>query len=256
VLNQKFTTFNSRTNHSRAVGFNTKRKFRIIMKFWKILILNLFISVTYGQNSQPKKFVFKKSIVSSENGISNLKSKTDSLINTNYKPNGNDSLINIKLKEIQVNEFLTQTPETQIYIEIQNNYIWRHTEQKNKMIGDYLMIEKNSGILNFYNKSKSVNYKKYDLFAENYEYKIIKNRKDRKKIKGFDCYKLTLIKKDKESDLENTIYEMYVTEQIELPIHSVINLSKYFPNNFPMEIKIWEEKLSGIIEFYKLIEIE
>ncbi|WP_439133070.1 hypothetical protein [Polaribacter sp.] len=226
------------------------------MKFWIILILSLSVSVIYGQNKQPKKFVFKKSIVSTENGISDLESKTDSLIDTNYKMKRKDSLINRKLKEIQMTEFLTQTPETEIYVEIENDSIWRYTKQKGKIIGDYFMIKKNSGILNYYDKSKSVNYKKYDLFAKNQESRIIENRKDRKKIKGFDCYKLTIINKDKESDLGNTIYEMYVTDQIELPVHSVINLNKLVLNNFPMEIKIWEEKLSGIIELYELIEIE
>ncbi|WP_298884709.1 hypothetical protein [uncultured Polaribacter sp.] len=226
------------------------------MKFWIILILSLSISVIYGQDKQPKKFVFKKSIVSNESGISNLESKTDSLIDTSYKPNGKDSVLNRSFKEIQMTKFLTQTPETEIYVEIENDSIWRFTKQKGRMIGDYFMIKKNNGILNYYDKSKSINYKKHDLFAHNDKYQIIKNRKDRKEIKGFDCYKLTIIKKDKESDLGNTVYEMYVTEQIELPIHSVLNLSKLIPNIFPMEIKIWGEKLSGIIEFYELIEIE
>jgi hypothetical protein len=226
------------------------------MKFWIILILNLSISVVYGQSKQPKKFVFKKSMISSKSGIADLESKTGSLIDATYKPNEKDSLINRKLKEVQMTEFLTQTPETEIYVEIQNDSIWRHTKQKDKIIGDYFMIQKNNGILNYYDKSKSVNYKNYDLFAQKNKYEIIENRKDKKQIKGFDCYKLTLIKKDTESDLGNTIFEMYVTDQIELPIHSVINLNKLVPNTFPMEIKISKEKLSGIIELYELIRVE
>jgi hypothetical protein len=67
---------------------------------------------------------------------------------------------------------------------------------------------------------------------------------------------LTLIKKDTENNLGNTIYEMYVTDQINLPVHSVFNLTKLFPNTFPMEIRISEEKLSGMAEQYKLIKIE
>lgn len=207
-------------------------------------------------NSKPTKFVFKKSMVSSQSGISNLESKMDALIDVTYKPNGKESLTNKKLKEMQMTEFLTQTPEAEIYVEIQNDSIWRYTKQKGKMIGDYFMIKKNSGILNYYDKSKSINYKKYDLFAHNDEYQIVKNPKDKKFIKSLECYKLTIIKKDKESALGNTIYEMYVTEQIELPIHSVVNLTKLIPNKFPMEIKIWKEKLSGMSELYELIEIE
>jgi hypothetical protein len=195
-------------------------------------------------------------MVSSQSGISELESKTDSLIKANYSPNGKDSLMNKRLKEMKMTDVLTRTPETEIHIEIQNDSIWRFTKQKGKMIGDYFMIQKNSGILNYYDKSKSVNYRKYDLFAKNHKYEIIENRKDRKEIKGFECYKLTLIKKDTESDLGNTIYEMYVTDRIELPIHSVINLTKLVPNTFPMEIKVSEEKLSGMAELYELIGIE
>ncbi len=201
-------------------------------------------------------------MVSSQSEISNLESKTNSLNDATYKPNGEDSLMNKKLKEMKMTDFLPQTSETEIYVEIQNDSIWRYTKQKGKIIGDYFMIQKNSGILSYYDKSKSVNYRKYDLFDNNHEYEIIKNRKDRKdrkdrkEIKGFECYKLTLIKKDTESDLGNTIYKMYVTDRIELPIHSVINLTKLLPNTFPMEIKISEEKLSGMAELYELIGIE
>jgi hypothetical protein len=49
---------------------------------------------------------------------------------------------------------------------------------------------------------------------------------------------------------------MYVTDQIELPIHSVINISKFVPNSFPMEILVSEENLSGLANLYELIEIK
>jgi len=195
-------------------------------------------------------------MVTSQSGISDLKSKTDSLIDVTYNPKGKDSLMNKRLKEMQMTEFLAQTPETEIYVEVQKDSIWRYTKQNGAMIGDYFMIQKNSGILNYYDKSKSVNYRKYDLFSQNQEYEIIENKKDRKEINGFDCFKLKLVKIDKESDLGNTIYEMYVTDQIDLPIHSVINLTKLVPNTFPMEIKVSEEKLSGMAELYELIGIE
>ena len=194
-------------------------------------------------NSKPTKFVFKKSMVSTQNGISTLKSKQDSLMNK-------------ELMEIQTTDFLTQTPETEIHIEIQNDSIWRYAKQKGKMIGNYFMIQKNIGTLNYYDKSKSVNYRTYDLFAQNHEYEISENREDRKQIKGFNCFKLTLVKIDKQSDLGNTIYEMYVTEKIALPLHSVINLTKLVPNTFPMEIKVSEENLSGMTELYELKTVE
>jgi len=206
--------------------------------------------------SKPSKFVFKKSLVSTKNGIYDLKSKLDSLIDTANQLNGKNSLRNKKLKEMNMIEFLTQTPEIEIHIEVQSDSIWRFRKQKGKMIGDYFMILKNNGILNYYDKSKTVNYRNYDLFKQNHEYEISENKNDRKEIKGFDCYKLTFVEIDKESDLGNTIYEMYVTDQIELPVHSIINFSKLVPNTFPMEIRVTEEKFSGMAELYELIKIK
>jgi ABC-type antimicrobial peptide transport system permease subunit len=90
-----------------------------------------------------------------------------------------------KFKEMQMTEFLTQTPETEIYVEIHNDSIWRHTKQNGKLIGDYFMIQKNNGILNYYDKSKSVNYKKYDLFAQKNKYEIIENELAAGKYKDY-----------------------------------------------------------------------
>ena len=207
-------------------------------------------------HSNPTRFVFKKSMVASQSGISNLESKTDSLIDATYNPNGKDSWINKRLKGIRMTDFLTQTPDTEIYLEVINDTIWRHTKQNGKMIGDYFMIKRSNGILYYYDKSKSVNYRKYDLFAINDEYEISENKEDRKEIKGYDCFKLTLMIKDPESDLGDSIYEMYVTDRIDLPAHSVINLTKEISNIFPMEIKILGENLPGMAELYELIEIK
>jgi hypothetical protein len=232
------------------------------MKNMKYILLALFLigcasSIKVPENSSaPTRFVFRKSMVFTERGISNLNSKTDSLIDVTYNQNGKDSLTNKSLKEIQMTDFLTQTPDTEIHVEVQNDSIWRYTMQDGSMIGDYLMIQKNNGVLNYYDKSKSLNYRKYDLFEKNREYEIVEDRNDTKEIKGFVCYKLILILKEPESDLGNTIYNMYVSDKINLPIHSVLNVPVLVPNTFPMEIKIDSDNLSGLTEKYELIEVE
>ena len=195
-------------------------------------------------------------MVFSENGISNLKLRQDSLIDAMVNPNGKDSLMNKQLKELQMTDFITQRSETEIHVEVQNDSVWRYTKQKGEMIGNYLLILKNSGILHYFDKTKSVNYRKYDLFRKNDEFEIFTDRKDRKEIQGYNCFKLRLVKFDEESDFGNTIYEMYVTEEIDLPVHSVINMGEFIPNTFPMEIRVSEEKLTGMADLYELIEIE
>ena len=206
--------------------------------------------------SQPTIFVFKKSIVASPEASSNLILKRDSLIDVTSQPNGKDSLINIKLKDHQMVELLTKSPPIEIIVEVQNDSIWRHSEQSGNMIGDFILLQKNKGILNYYDKSKSVKYREFDLFAFNDSYEVIEDRSSKKIINGFYCYKLTLIKKNSQSDLGNTKYSMYVTNEIDLPIHSVINLTKLVPNTFPLEISVSEEKLPGLVEHYILSEMK
>ncbi|CAL2101503.1 conserved hypothetical protein [Tenacibaculum sp. 190130A14a] len=223
----------------------------IRMKYLFILIFFSLVSCSSTKkltenSTKPTKFVFKESMVSIQTGISDLETKTK----------GKDSLLNKKLNGIKMSQLLLKKPNTEIYVEIENDTVWRYTKQEGIMIGDYFMIQKNTGVLHYYDKSKSINYKKYDLFAKNHEYEIIENREDVKEIKGFKCYKLTLIKKERESDLGYTKYEMYVSDQIELPIHSVINLTKFMPNTFPMEIRISNGDFSGVTQLYELIKID
>lgn len=195
-------------------------------------------------------------MISSESGISNWNFMLDTLIDA-ASPKAEDSLMKMNFKEFLKKDFPAHMPgSTTLHVEIKNDSIWRYNTKNGEMIGDYVMIEKNSGILNYYNKTKSVNYRKFDLFENGHEYEILENKKDRKEIRGYDCFKVTLIKKDAESDLGNTIYEMYVTDQMDLPVHSVINLTTLVPNTFPMEINISEENLPGLAEQYELIEIQ
>lgn len=205
---------------------------------------------------QPTRFVFQKSIVATAKASSNLIFKQDSLIDEIYHPNGKDSLTVKKLKELQMEELFTRSPQTEIIVEVQNDSIWRHTRQDGTMIGDFLLLQKNSGVLNYYDKTKSVNYRKFDLLALQDSYDVIEDRNNTKLIKGFICHKLILIRKNSQSDLGDTMYSMYVTNQIDLPIHSVTNLSKLIPHTFPLEISVSEENLPGLVEHYILTEME
>ncbi|GER60391.1 hypothetical protein ULMA_24990 [Patiriisocius marinus] len=193
---------------------------------------------------------------SNEEGIISLDTKTDSLIDTEYNQNRYDLLAINNLLKMQMTDFLTKTPIVNIHLEIIKDSIWRHKTQDGVMLGDYIMIHKNSGVLHYYDKLKSWNYRKHDLFAENHLYELIENRDNRKEINGYDCYQLILILQENDSDFGNTIYEMYVTNQINLPIHSVINLTKLVSNTFPMEISISSEKSPNISEKYTLIEMD
>ncbi|WGH75601.1 hypothetical protein P8625_00115 [Tenacibaculum tangerinum] len=223
-----------------------------------ILLLNGYVAVaqTNKKLNSYNHFIFKKSMQISQEGLSNFQQKQDSLIDSEYPLGEKDSLINKKLKSLNLINIFKKTSDIEIHVEYTNDSIWRYKKQNGEMIGDYLMILKEKGILHYYDKTKQHLYNKYNLFNKKYEYVVIKDLENRKIIQGFDCFFLKLIRKDPESDLGNTIYEMYVTNEIELPLHSVLNINEYLENTFPVEVKIFEGKLSGIAETIKLVSYQ
>ncbi|TWI03229.1 hypothetical protein IQ05_00159 [Flavobacterium tiangeerense] len=157
-------------------------------------------------------------------------------------------------------DLLKETPKTKIYIEFKNDSIWRYTTEKDIIIGDIFSLTKNNGNLDYRPKfEREKIYKTYDLFANKDKYIIEINKNKTKKILNYICYyvKLTRIENDNsEFSSGNTIYEMFVTKSIKLPVHSIIDISKKITEFFPLEIKVWQEKLIGAYEFYSASEIK
>jgi len=209
------------------------------------------------QNPTPTKFVFEKYRVLTESGIDELTKMKDSAIDNEYNPSGKGTITNESLKKIPLPSIRINSDLSQVYVDIINDSIWRYTKQNNKFIQDYILIKKDNGIIKYYDKSRTVNIKERDLFKNNDTYRITRNENDKKNILGYECFKITLIKVNNNSEFGNTIFEMYVTNKIRLPIHSVINFTKFIPNLFPMEIRMRPEKVANKMEiFYKLVKIE
>ena len=145
----------------------------------------------------------------------------------------------------------SNTPSTTVIVERKNDTVWRYVMENDKQIGDFLRIDK-SGNLYYHAKiDHSINYRKYELFDSSDSYKLSEWTSDRKTILGFDCYKVNL----ERTSVDNigpvtTLYSMYVTKQINLPLHTVINITKYF-DFFPLEIIISGFSLDGAVEHYK-----
>ncbi len=219
-----------------------------------VLFIVYFDSYAQHFDSIPSEIIISKSFVITDSGFKNLQKKQDSLIIKEIS--ATDQISQAKNVLGQMNEFMKNTPESKIILEIKNDSIWRHQVEKEIMIGDYIMIEKGKGVLNYYSKDKSTNYRKYDLFENQIDIEKSENKEDKKIIDGLDVFKVKLIIKQPFSDLGNTIYEMYVTEQMNLPAHSYLNLPKYYQNLFPLEVISWEENLPGILEKYEVMNIK
>lgn len=147
----------------------------------------------------------------------------------------------------------------ELTVEIKRDTIWRINDEIAMELEADMIVDKKQ--VAFYLKSKT-DQKIYEWFklAQSKKKFIVQVDKDRKKkILGYSCHYVRVIKLEDTHEsmkLGNTIYEMYVTEKIKLPVHSVINIGQYFGNFFPLEIKVWSENLKGVEEVYEIVRIE
>jgi len=74
--------------------------------------------------------------------------------------------------------------------------------------------------------------------------KIIENTKITKKISDFDCFKVILTYEDEKNN--TTKYEMWVTKQIKLLYHPIINIKQVLENYYPLELISSDTMFNGI----------
>lgn len=132
-------------------------------------------------------------------------------------------------------------PNSDIHILINNDTIWRYETTKDKRILEYLRIDNKNGVLTYVNpENRSKVFRDFNLFNNNIIYTIQENTNDRKSILGFDCYKATLSYTDNTMEdnfkglIGKQITEMYVTKDIDLPLHIIFYTSEYLPGFFPL----------------------
>ena len=143
-----------------------------------------------------------------------------------------------------------------LHVEYKKDTILRYRIKDNLIFGDHDLLLSTKGIKKKVGKDRKTIYGGYNLFKNDSLYSIEKFNEDRKTIKGFNCYKIVITKKEKDRfvALGNTIYECYVTDQIKLPFHAVHNIGLFLPNMFPLYIHSSSEKFKGMSETYELID--
>ena len=225
--------------------------------------LSLFILIScsvskppFKTAASPSKFVFEEFQYREKLPCLGEVASHHFFIDSLYDPKGIDSLINRSLKEIYSYDLWNTIPVTKKYIEVRKDSIWTYSTQNGIMLGDYRVLQKSNGTINYYDKTRQVNYRNHQLFEQENIYEMAVNKSDRKMIMGYDCFKLILVRKETDYFFGNTIYEMYVTDKIQLPLHSVVLVTKLIPDMFPMEILIREDFIPGMVEVFRLVEIE
>ncbi len=207
------------------------------------------------------KIIFDKYNEITEEGKKQANNLFDDIINkVSSDSNQTHSKAEILAFKSMVLADMFKENKSEVTINVKKDTIWRFQKQNERYI-DYNRVEKNNGFLHFYDyPNTSIESRPYfDLFKENIDCSIEIDKNQRKKILGYDCYKVILIPKiekiDKTIPLGDTVFEMYVTEQIDLPIHSLINIGKLF-SFFPLEVISYESNIKGLKEIHKVVKIE
>lgn len=228
----------------------------------KIFLLCILISFGCTAQSSISKIVFENYTSISSEGKKAAKSFQDSVVQKLAAQSFQDSsAIRRLLANYTFSDFLKSKPKTNIVIEIKGDTIWRYSTQNDKMIGDYIRVDREKEML-FYHakKDKSIIYNKYNPSGSSseYNYEVQIYKEDKKVILGFDCYKLVIRRKEKIESMPfgADIYEMYVTDKIDLPLYALSFFGLENTKFFPLEIKKWGESLKGVEEIYRVKTIE
>lgn len=240
------------------------------MRHFLLLFPLIFLacSIPKKVNSEKKKqiskLIFRHYHEISEEGKRNIVIMQDSFL-FNLKQQAELSTADEKeiLPYIEY-AFRPESAESETHIELKQDTIWRYKIIDGKIRGDLLRLDVENGILYYHAKiDRSIMYKSVDLFRKEIEYILQEYPDDKKSINGYLCYKVVLRVKENQDiasefgiDFGDTIHEMYVTQEIDLPANIVMNFAQPFSNFFPLEIRTWEENFKGNEAITIIKEIE
>ncbi len=241
----------------------TRKKMKNLPIIFLILTLASSVSMEMIREKENKisKLVFRHYMEVTEEGKKSNEMFLESIIDEIRNENLYDSARFEILDQYPILEVLNVIPETEIHIELNQDTIWRFTLEYGKMIGDLFRIDRKEGIKYHHGRiDKSKVYHQVNLFELGGDFSIEEYPDDRKELLGYNCFKIVIRKKNQDEedfpmDLGDTLYEMYVTKEIDLPVHALLDITKNFSDFFPLEVKIWEENMKGNHEVYVIKEI-
>ena len=220
-------------------------------------------NIVKNEEIQISKLVFRFYHSISEEGERNAQIVKDSLVAHIQKVPGYDPVGLEIMKQSLFTDMVKKNPEKEIHIELNQDTIWRYSATSGKIKGNLYRVDIEKGILvHYYSKNDKTVYYQTNLFDEYGDYEIQVFPNDVKELLGYTCHKVIIRKKEQLGEvlpisLGDSIFEMYVTDKIDLPIHALlsIGMTKNHSIYFPLEVRRWEEKLAGYQEVYEIKEI-
>ncbi len=211
---------------------------RKLIYVFVVTILTIYSLKSFGQRKKilPKKVVFHQTSIIDSTGSTIMKSMIDSMANNLGKDENNDSVTVIMkdlFKEMASQLYNQKSSLKEIVLEVSKDTIWRSTILNGQMIGNYERID-TSGTIHYHSKfNRQLEDRTYNLFKNIKKGEITINKNDTKQILGFNCYKIIISTKEEIDeefpfDMGDKVHEMYVTDLIKLPPHSIVYINKYY----------------------------
>lgn len=175
-----------------------------------------------------------------------------------------DSMTTAALKSILSTELSSIKPDfgpQKATVNFSKDTIWQYSSD-HIIEGDYYRIDYRTGKSWLHNKNPLMPIREGFSFIGTYQSDTLRiDKKDRKIILGFDCYKVRYeIVPQKEEDTEidegNIVCEMYVTDKIGLPVHALVPTQRLLDQFFPLEVIKRYTKLKGLEEHYIATELK
>lgn len=222
--------------------------------FVKLLILLGVQGFSQRKGFRPKKIVFDKTTIYDSSGSKTMDSLTTSMESDFQFLADSDSawkVLKYELKEIS--DFIKMESEIseQRVVETIRDTLWAYTIKGGNIRG-MERIDKVGQMHSYTNDKRREGTGPVEV-SLNRDDRLKIFKKDREKILGIRCYKIVL-ELIQEGELGNTIYEMYVTKKIKLPLHALVWVDKDYAF-FPLEVKRYMKKYPGIIEKWQAMSI-
>lgn len=208
------------------------------------------------------KIVFKVSTERNENLEAFSEKMRDSLIQWYKEEYETDSIPENLLNIPTFSDVMVSTPNNETVIEISKDTIWKYNKQNGKMIGDFQRLAFHENKIYYHAKiDKKWMYRSVDLNNEVSKINVEKFPNDRKIIFGYDCYKVIFTEEINDEFGMNFMgmpeintYELFVTEDIKIPISAIfLSLKGNKFDFFPLFGNVISNV--GIINKYEVTEI-
>lgn len=154
---------------------------------------------------------------------------------------------------------LYNTKNYEMHHKFQDSLIISYKKIEGKIIGDYIVINKNKNTFNSLAKIDSTTtFNKNTIYKQNNTLLDIKEfRNETKNINGYECFKITF---STEEVLDNVFKlkqknTFYVTEHIKSNYHPVTRFKLVLDKYYPLEIYEEDEGINGVRTEYKIKEI-